>query len=75
MMEAMILETIPELQRLTPRERLILAAELMGDFQDQPADEFDEAVAQLAAARMKYYEEHPESGKSWDDLRRSIGKV
>ena len=71
----MILETIPELQRLSPRQRLILATELMEDFQEHPTAELDGAIAELIHERRTYYAAHPESARTWEDLKRSIGKA
>ena len=48
----MILETIPELQRLSPRQRLILATELMEDFQEHPTAELDGAIAEPASGPL-----------------------
>jgi hypothetical protein len=71
----MILETIPELQRLTPQQKLILASELIGDFSDQATPELDAAIGELIQSRLKHFEDHPESARSWHDLQKVIGKA
>ncbi len=71
----MIFETIPELRRLTPQEKLILASELIGDFSDQPTPELDAAIGELIQSRLKQFEAHPESARTWQDLQKAIGKA
>jgi putative addiction module component (TIGR02574 family) len=69
-----ISERIPELKHLSPQERLILADELIGDFEECATPEQDLAIAELLRERMEHYAENPESARSWNDVKRSIGK-
>lgn len=71
----MIAETIPELGRLSPREKLILAAELIGDFEEAPQDTpLDNAIGKLLEARMEDYRRNPESALTWEDFRKKWGR-
>jgi putative addiction module component (TIGR02574 family) len=70
----MISERIPEIQQLSPQERLILATELMGDFEESATPEIDRAIEELIRERLSHYQQHPESAQTWRDLKRSIGK-
>lgn len=70
----MIAETIPQIQDLTPREKLILASELIGQFEEAPLDTpQDEAIVRLLDARMAEFEKNPESAISWQDFRKKWG--
>ena len=70
----MIAETIPDLGKLTPQEKLILAAELIGEYEEAPQDTpLDDAIGKLLEARMEEYQRNPESAISWEDFRKKWG--
>jgi hypothetical protein len=67
----MIVERFPELNRLNAREQLDLAAELAQKALNCSAfDELSEASLHLLEERLHQYLEHPETGISWEDLRK-----
>jgi len=72
----MIAEKIPAVQKLTPAERLQLAAELWGSVEESQgeipmADEFK----QLLDTRFEHYRQHPDTAVTWDELKRRMGKI
>jgi putative addiction module component (TIGR02574 family) len=70
----MIAETIPELGKLTPQEKLILAAELIGEYEATPQDTpHDAAIGRLLEARMEEYQLNPDKALSWEDFRKKWG--
>jgi putative addiction module component (TIGR02574 family) len=70
----MIAETIPQIQGLTPREKLILVGELLEQFEEAPQDTpQNEAIVRLLDARMADYEKNPDSAISWEDFKKKTG--
>jgi putative addiction module component (TIGR02574 family) len=72
----MITEKIPAVQRLTPAERLQLAAELWGSIEESQAEvPVSDEVKQLLDERFAHYQQHPETAVSWEELKRRLGKI
>ncbi len=70
----MILETIPELAKLSTNEKLQLASELWEENIEKISSEESEKVFQdLLKARLEEYESNPESLTSLEDLRMRAG--
>jgi hypothetical protein len=70
----MIAETFPELGMPTPREKLILAGEPVGEYDATPQDTPpDAAMGRVLDARMEEYRRNPDSALSWEDFRKKWG--
>lgn len=70
----MIAETIPGIEKLTPQQKLALAAELWGEFDEAPQDDPQtEAILKLLDARMEEYRQNPETAMPWADFRKKWG--
>jgi len=69
----MILEQFPEVQRLTPAEKLIFVSELWNDLEAHPSEVpvSREILAELDR-RMAHFREHPEQFTTWESVRERI---
>lgn len=69
----MILETIPELKRLTAAEKLLLVGELWDELASHPAEVpvSQETIAELDR-RMADYRENPDKVTSWEAIRKRV---
>jgi len=65
----MIFEMFPELEKLTPEQKLLLANELWEQVVTSIDDERDEAILALLNRRFAEFEAHPETGGRWENLR------
>lgn len=67
----MIVERIPEIQKLTPREKLILATELTDEYQaaPEPDDRMKGAILELVAQRMEHFSANPDSAATLKSFR------
>ena len=73
----MILETIPDVNRLTPAEKLLLVSELWDDLAAHPAEVpvSREQIAELER-RMADYRQNPSQVTSWEAIQqRILGKT
>ncbi len=70
----MILETLPAVQNLSRKEKLILASELTDEYQSMPEDESEmrETIMTLVSQRMEHLEEHPDSAVTLEEFRRKV---
>ena len=70
----MILETIPEIQKLSRKEKLILASELTEDYQAAPEDdpEMRNAILELVSQRMDHFDANPQSAATLEEFRRKV---
>ena len=69
----MISERIPELARLSPDEKLRLAAELFADAEDiGSAQEPSHEVMKLLEQRLEQYSSNPESAVDWNSFREAL---
>jgi len=69
----MIIEKIPDIQKLTPEEKAILADELWAEA-GYSEDDFplsDEHI-KLLEERWKHYLEHPETASTWEEVKARI---
>lgn len=65
---------IPEVETLSPEEKLELADELLEDYyESRKSPEFDEAVGKLLDARMEEYRKNPDSAMTWSEFRAKVG--
>ena len=69
----MILEKFPEVQELTPSEKLLLVSELWNDLEAHPSEVpvSREIIAELDR-RMEHFRQHPEEFKTWEDVKERI---
>lgn len=67
----MILEKFPEVQRLSPSEKLQLISELWNDLDSQVLVS-SEVIAELDR-RMEHFKEHPDEFTTWDAVKQRIG--
>ena len=71
----MIAETIPELKRLTPEEKLILVGEIWDELAAQPnAFPPREDHIRILRERLEHYRQHPEDTVAWEDVKARILK-
>ena len=73
----MILESIPELKRLTSSEKLLLVSELWNDLAEHPAEVpvSREQIAELDR-RMAEYRRDPSNVTTWEAIqKRVLGKT
>jgi putative addiction module component (TIGR02574 family) len=73
----MILETIPDVNRLSPAEKLLLVSELWDDLAEHPSEVpvTREQIAELDR-RMEAYRRDPSQVTSWEAIQqRILGKV
>ena len=69
----MILETLPEVQALSPAEKRVLAEELWEEIIPlQPLTDDDEALLRLLDSRMQSWREGKTSGASWSVVRERL---
>ena len=72
----MIAEKILAVQKLTPAERLQLAAELWGSVEESQGEiPMADELKQLLDARFEHYRQHPDTAVTWDELKRRMGKI
>ncbi len=68
----MIVETLPEVQRLTPEQKLLLAAELFEDATECIAEEPDPEIVKALDQRLEEYQNNPGSASSWSAVKARI---
>ena len=75
--KAMIMENIPALKELSPREKLILATELTDEYQAIPEEdpEMRNAILELVSQRMEHFEDHPESATTLEEFRLKVQRA
>jgi putative addiction module component (TIGR02574 family) len=69
----MILEKFPEVQRLSPSEKLMFVSELWNDLESHPSEVpvSPEIIAELDR-RMAHFKQHPDEFTTWDAIKRRI---
>lgn len=70
----MIVETIPEIGRLSAEEKLTLANELFEELDCGEDAPIDPAIVQLLEARMEHYRKHPATARSWEDVKKDLSE-
>ena len=70
---AIILEKFPDVQKLSPSEKLIFVSELWNDLEANPSEVpvSREAIAELDR-RMEHFRQHPEEFTTWEEVKRSV---
>ena len=69
----MILEKFPEVQRLTPSEKLLFVSELWNDLQAHPSEVpvSREVIAELDR-RMEHFRQHPDQYTTWEAVKERV---
>ncbi len=69
----MILERFPEIQRLSPSEKLQFVSELWNELQAHPSEVpvSREIIAELDR-RMQHFREHPNEFTTWEAVKERI---
>lgn len=71
----MIVEQIPAIGDLSPRDKYILANELWEEVEaNQASIPFDDAVVQLLERRHREYLSDPSKVVSWEELKAKLGR-
>lgn len=73
----MIAEQFPQLENLNPQDQLLLAGELWqkATAPDGDAPDLPKEAVQLLEERLADYLKNPESGISWEELKRKVAKA
>jgi len=69
-----IVEQLPEVQRLSPERKLALAAELFEDATDCTAEEPDPEIVKLLEERLAEFQSDPASASPWSEVKARILK-
>jgi putative addiction module component (TIGR02574 family) len=69
----MILEKFPDVQKLTPSEKLIFVSELWNDLEANPSEVpvSREVIAELDR-RMEHFRQHPEEFITWEEVKERV---
>ena len=69
----MILERFPNVQQLSPSEKLILVSELWNELEANPVDVpvSADVIAELDR-RMEHFEKHPEEFTRWESVKERL---
>ena len=69
----MILEKFPEVQRLSPSEKLMFVSELWNDLESHPSQVpvSPEVITELDR-RMDHFKQHPDEFTTWDAVKQRI---
>jgi putative addiction module component (TIGR02574 family) len=69
----MILEKFPEVQKLSPSEKLQFVSELWNDLESHPAEVpvSNEVLAELDR-RLEHFKQHPDEFTTWDSVKQRI---
>ena len=68
----MILELLPDVQRLPASQKRQLAEELLTEADGTDEVEVDPAIVELLEARLIAYERDPSAVSSWDDVKARV---
>ena len=68
----MILDTLPEVQSLSARDKWQLAEELWDELIPDVNDARDSAIEMLIDARMEEYRQNPETATTWDAVKQRM---
>jgi putative addiction module component (TIGR02574 family) len=69
----MIIERFPEVQKLSPSEKLLFVSELWNDLEAHPAEvPVSKAMIAELDRRMEHFKEHPDEFTSWEAAKKRI---
>ena len=65
----MIIERLPEVQKLSNEEKWALVDELWADLVGDSESEAKPAIVEELQSRMAHFEANPETGTTWEAIR------
>ena len=68
----MIVELLPEVQKLSPEDKLAVAAELFEEAADWSSEAPDAELLAVLNERLAEYRANPEAASSWSDVKARI---
>lgn len=69
----MILERFPEIQKLTPAEKLLVVSELWNELEANPSSvPVSPEILEELNRRMEHFAQHPEEFTSWEAVKERI---
>jgi len=68
----MIVEQLPEVQKLSPEDKLVLAAELFEEAADWSAEAPDQDMLAILNERLAEYRANPEAAVPWSEVKARI---
>lgn len=71
----MIIDSLPEVQGLSPEQKWKLAEELWDELIPEKISDRDDAIEELINQRMRHYKEHPETASSWEAVKSRLNAL
>ena len=71
----MLIDSLPEVQRLSDTEKFQLASELWDQLSTSDTIEPDPAIVRLLEQRYSDFKAGSHPSSSWDELKKRIGKL
>ena len=68
----MVIERLPEIQKLSVEEKWVLVDELWADLLTGESSAADPAILTEIERRMAHYQAHPETAVAWGTLRAQL---
>jgi putative addiction module component (TIGR02574 family) len=69
----MLLDSFPEVKRLSPAEKLAMVGELWDDLASHPSDvPVAQELVQELDRRMAHFREHPEAFTTWEAIQEKV---
>lgn len=69
----MLLDSFPELRRLSPAEKLEMVGELWDDLASQPSNvPVSREIVEELDRRMAHFREHPEEFTTWEAIQERV---
>ena len=69
----MIIEKFPEVQRLSPSEKLIFVSELWNDLEAHPTEvPVSRGILEDLERRMEHFRQHPDQFTTWEEVKSRI---
>ncbi len=69
----MILERFPEIQKLTPSEKLVFVSELWNELESHPSDiPVSPEILETLDGRMEDFRRHPDRFTTWEAAKQRI---
>jgi putative addiction module component (TIGR02574 family) len=69
----MLLDSFPEVKRLSPAEKLAMVGELWDDLASQPSNvPVSREIVEELDRRMAHFREHPEEFTTWEAIQEKV---
>ena len=65
----MVIERLPEVQKLSAEEKWVLVDELWTDLTGEEMPAVDPEIVEELQRRMAHYKAHPETATTWEAIR------